>query len=306
LANGHFENTVLDMRKLDPKQRAQILHMLCEGNSIRTIERMAGCSKNTISKLLADTGKACAAYHDEHVRNLECRRIQCDKIWSFTYSKQKNVATTKADREGTVDTWTWMALDADSKLIVSYLVGGQEAGYAIDFMDDVASRLGNRVQMTTDGHKAYLEAPEGAFGGGIDYAPLVKMYGTVPDATKGCYNPAECIGARKHRIEGDRAVEDVSTSYIEYQPLTMRMQMRRFTTQKHGFSKKVENHAQSVALHMTYYNFVRQHKSLDGLTPGMVAGVSDRLWEMSDIVALVEATESKIGKRGPYKRKDSK
>ncbi len=291
------------MRKLGQKQRAQILHMLCEGNSIRSIERMTGCSKNTISKLLVDAGKACSVYHDEHVRNLECRRIQCDEIWSFTYSKQKNVATAKAAPEGAGDTWTWTALDADSKLIVSYLVGGRDSEYAIEFMDDVAARLANRVQITTDGHKAYLEAVEGAFGGDVDYAQLVKMYGSAPEAMKGRYSPAECTGIRKRRVEGNPAKEDVSTSYVERSNLTMRMHMRRFTRLTNGFSKKIENHAYAVALHMMYYNFVRQHKSLDGLSPAMAAGVSDRLWDMSDIVALVEAAEPAPKKRGPYNKR---
>ena len=294
------------MRKLDPKQRAQILHMLCEGNSIRSIERMVGCSKNTISKLLIDAGTACAAYHDEHVRNVDARRIQCDEIWSFCYAKQKNVATAKAAPVEAGDVWTWTALDADSKLIVSYLVGGRDSGYAIEFMDDVAKRLANRVQMTTDGHKAYLEAIEGAFGGDIDYAQLVKMYGKSPDSMKGRYSPADCTGTKKRRVEGNPAARDISTSYVERQNLTMRMHMRRFTRLTNGFSKKVENHAHAVALHMTYYNFVRQHKSLNGLTPAMAAGVSDRLWEMSDIVALVEAAEPKPKKRGPYKKRNSK
>lgn len=305
LTKSQFEKIMLSMRKLDPKQRAQILHMLCEGNSIRSIERMTGCSKNTISKLLIDAGTACAAYHDEHVRNVEARRIQCDEIWSFTYSKQKNVATAKAAPDGAGDTWTWTALDADSKLIVSYLVGGRDSEYAIEFMDDVASRLANRVQMTTDGHKAYLEAVEGAFGGDIDYAQLVKLYGSVPDAMKGRYSPAECTGTRKRRVEGEPVAEDVSTSYVERQNLTMRMHMRRFTRLTNGFSKKVENHAYAVALHMMYYNFVRQHKSLGGITPAMAAGVSDHLWEIADIVTLVEESERAPTKRGPYKKRIS-
>lgn len=280
--------------------------MLCEGNSIRAIERIVGCSKNTISKLLIDAGKACAAYHDKRVRNLESRRIQCDEIWSFTYSKQKNVATAKAAPEGAGDTWTWTALDADSKLIVSYLVGGRDAEYAIEFMDDVAKRLANRVQLTTDGHKAYLEAVEGAFGGDIDFAQLVKVYGAAPESMKG-RQPIRMHRRVSRRVEGNPppAKEDVSTSYVERQNLTMRMHMRRFTRLTNGFSKKVENHAHAVALHMTYYNFVRQHKSLDGLTPAMAAGMSDRFWEMSDIVALVEAAEPKPGKRGPYKKRNS-
>ena len=294
------------MRKLDPKQRVQILHMLCEGNSIRSIERMTGCSKNTISKLLVNAGKACAAYHNEQVRNLDCRRIQCDEIWSFTYAKAKNVATAKSAPEGAGDTWTWTALDADSKMIVSYLVGGRDSEYAIEFMDDVAARLANRVQITTDGHKAYLEAIEGAFGGDVDYAQLVKMYGAAPEAMKGKYSPAECTGIRKRRVEGNPAKKDVSTSYVERSNLTMRMHIRRFTRLTNGFSKKIENHAYAVALHMMYYNFVRQHKSLDGLSPAMAAGGSDRLWDMSDIVALVEAAEPAPTKRGPYKKRNSK
>jgi len=293
------------MRKLDPKQRGQILHMLCEGNSIRSIERMTGCSKNTISKLLIDAGRVCAKYHDEHVRNVEARRIQCDEIWSFCYAKQRNVKTAKAAPSGAGDMWTWTALDADSKIIVSYLVGGRDSEYAIEFMDDVAKRLTNRVQITTDGHKAYLQAVEGAFGGDVDYAQLVKLYGAAPEAIKGRYSPAECTGIRKTRIEGNPAIEDVSTSYVERQNLTMRMHMRRFTRLTNGFSKKVENHAYAVALHMMYYNFVRQHKSLNGLSPAMAAGVSDRLWDMSDIVALVEAAEAAPKKRGPYKKRNS-
>ena len=272
---------------------------------MRSIERMTGCSKNTISKLLVDAGKACATYHDEHVRNLECRRIQCDEIWSFTYAKAKNAATAKAAPEGAGDTWTWTALDADSKLIVSYLVGGRDSEYAIEFMDDVAARLANRVQITTDGHKAYLEAVECAFGGDVDYAQLVKLYGAAPEAKSGRYSPAECTGIKKRRVEGNPRKEDVSTSYVERSNLTMRMHMRRFTRLTNGFSKKIENHCCAVALHMMYYNFVRQHKSLDGLSPAMAAGVSDRLLDMSDIVALVEAAEPTPKKRGPYKKRNS-
>ena len=264
-----------------------------------------GCSKNTISRLLIDAGKACAAYHDGHVRNVAARRIQCDEIWSFCYAKAKNVKTAKAAPVGAGDVWTWTALDADSKLIVSYLVGGRDSEYAIEFMDDVAKRLANRVQLTTDGHRAYLEAVEGAFGGDIDFAQLVKLYGAAPEAMKGKYSPAECIGTRKRRVEGNPAKEDVSTSYVERQNLIMRMHMRRFTRLTNAFSKKIENHAHAVALHMTYYNFVRQHKSLNGLTPAVAAGVSDRLWEMADIVTLVEAAEPKPKKRGPYKKRNS-
>ena len=242
------------------------------------------------------------AYHDATVRGVKSSRIQCDEIWSFTYAKAKNVAKAKSAPNGAGDTWTWTALDADSKLIVSYFVGGRDGECAMWFMDDLRSRLANRVQLTTDGHKAYLEAVEGAFGGDIDYAILHKVYGASPDSAKGKYSPAECIGAQKHRIEGDPDLKHVSTSYVERSNLTMRMHMRRFTRLTNGFSKKVENHAYAVALHMMYYNFVRIQAKLR-VTPAMAAGVTDKLWEIGDIVALVEGGEAKIDRsRGSYKK----
>lgn len=293
------------MNKLSSADRARILHMLCEGQSIRAVVRITGASKNTVSKLMIDAGRVCAAYHDEAVRDVRATRIQCDEIWSFTYAKQKNVKSAKAAPEEAGDTWTWTALDADSKLIFSYLVGGRDAGYAHEFMQDVADRVSGRVQLTTDGHKPYLEAVEGAFGAGVDYAQLVKLYGAAPEAAKGRYSPAECIGARKTRVEGNPDPAHISTSYVERQNLTMRMHMRRFTRLTNGFSKKVENHAHAVALHFMYYNFVRIHSSLK-VTPAMAAGVTDRLWEMSDIVALLEAEEAKKStKRGPYKKQET-
>lgn len=292
----------MGMNKLPRQKRIQILHMLCEGNSIRAIERMTGCSKHTVTKLLVDAGKACAAYHDEHVRGLTSKRVQCDEIWSFTYAKAKNVANAKNAPDEAGDTWTWTALDADSKLIVSWLVGGRDAEYASAFMQDVAERLSTRVQLTTDGHIPYLRAVEGAFGADVDYAQLVKLYGEAPDAEKR-YSPAQCVGARKERIEGRPDKKHISTSYVERQNLTMRMHMRRFTRLTNAFSKKVENHAHAVALHFMYYNFVRQHKSLGGVTPAMAAGVTDRLWEMSDIVDVIEAAEPEPKKRGPYKKR---
>jgi IS1 family transposase len=279
------------MNRLASEDRARILHLLCEGQGIRAITRLTGASKNTVAKLLADAGKACAAYHDEHVRNLNSRRIQVDEIWSFTYAKQKNVAAAKAAPDWAGDTWTWTAIDADTKLVASWLVGGRDGGYAIAFMDDLRERLANRVQLTSDGHKAYLEAVEGAFGGDVDYAILHKIYGTSPDSAKGRYSPAECIGTEKHRIEGNPDPKHVSTSYVERQNLTMRMHMRRFTRLTNAFSKKVENHAHSVALHFMYYNFVRIHKTLR-VTPAMAAGVTDRLWEIGDIVKVLEAWEA--------------
>jgi IS1 family transposase len=291
---------VADMNRLSTEDRARILHLLCEGMSIRAITRLTGASKNTVTKLLIDAGKACAAYHDANVRAVPAKRVQLDEIWSFTYAKQKNVPTAKAAPEAAGDTWTWTAIDADSKLIVSYLVGGRDAEYAMWFMDDLASRLANRVQLTSDGHKAYLEAVEGAFGCDVDYAQLVKMYGPTITAP-GRYSPAECTGAKKVRVTGSPDPQEVSTSYVERQNLTMRMHMRRFTRLTNAFSKKVENHAYAVALHMMYYNFVRIHKTLR-VTPAMAAGVSDRLWEIGDIAALVDAADAKPAKRGPYKK----
>jgi IS1 family transposase len=268
--------------------------------SIRAITRLTGASKNTVAKLLIDAGKACAAYHDANVRDVKAARVQVDEIWSFTYAKQKNVASAKDAPEGAGDTWTWTALDADSKMILSYLVGGRDAEYAMWFMDDLASRLANRVQLTSDGHRAYLEAVEGAFGADVDYAQLVKMYGATIGAP-GRYSPAECTGAKKIRREGNPDIAHVSTSYVERQNLTMLMHMRRFTRLMNAFSKKVENHAHAVALHMMYYNFVRIHKTLR-VTPAMAAGVADRLWEIADIAKLVEDAEAKPAKRGPYKK----
>jgi IS1 family transposase len=290
------------MRKLAAKDRARILHLLCEGNSIRAVTRITGASKNTVVKLMIAAGKACSAYHDEHVRNVKARRVQVDEIWSFTYAKQKNVKKAKAAPAEAGDTWTWTAIEADTKLIVSYLVGGRDGEYAMAFMDDLCARLANRVQLTSDGHRAYLEAVEGAFGADVDYAQLIKIYGNAPEAMKGRYSPAECIGARKEVIEGDPDWNHVSTSYAERQNLTMRMHMRRFTRLTNAFSKKVEHHEYAVALHFMYYNFVRDHSTLR-MPPAIAAGVADHPWEMSDIVALVEANDPKPGPRGPYKKR---
>lgn len=293
------------MKILYRNARARIIHLLCEGQSIRAITRLTGASKNTVIKLMIDAGKACAAFHDANVRNLKAKRIQVDEIWSFTYAKQKNVAMAKAAPDGAGDTWTWTAIEADSKLIVSYFVAGRDGECAMWFMDDLRQRLANRVQLTSDGHKAYLEAVEGAFGDDVDYAQLVKIYGASPESGKGCYSPAECTGAKKERITGNPDRDHVSTSFVERNNLTMRMHMRRFTWLTNGFSKKVENHAYAVALHMMYYNFVRIHSKLR-MTPAMAAGVSDRLWEIGDIVGLVEAEEAKADrKRGLYKKKVS-
>lgn len=293
------------MKRLSTEERARILHLLCEGMSIRAITRLTGASKNTVAKLLIDAGKACMGYHDQFVRRVEASRIQVDEIWTFTYAKQAHVKAAKAAPDGAGDTWTWTAIDADSKLIVSWLVGGRDADSALDFMHDLRSRLRNRVQLTSDGLNTYLDAVEGAFGDDVDYAQLVKIYGepryaSGPDRR---YSPGECCGARKRRVTGNPDPSEVCTSFVERQNLTMRMHMRRFTRLTNAFSKKVENHAYAVALHMMYYNFVRLHGSLR-VTPAMAAGVSDRLWEIGDIVALVEKAESRAPtKRGPYKKR---
>jgi IS1 family transposase len=275
------------MNKLPLAKRVQILSMLVEGSSMRSISRVADVSINTVSALLVDAGKACAEHHDRTVRDVASKRIQADEIWSFCYAKQKNVVTAKAAPEDAGDVWTWTALDADTKLIVSYLVGGRDAGYAHEFMQDVAARLTNRVQLTTDGLKSYLQAVEGAFGADIDYAQLVKLYGDAPGPA-GRYSPAECTGIKKTRVEGNPDKAHVSTSYVERQNLTMRMSMRRFTRLTNAFSKKAENHAHALALYFTFYNFVRMHKTLK-CSPAMAAGLSKTLWSMEDIVALIDA-----------------
>ena len=262
LDDMHISSHIRGMNKLPLETRVQILTLLCEGASMRTIARVTDVSFNTVKKMLIDAGRACATFHDERVRNVSTRRCQVDEIWSFTYAKQKNVAAAKAAPAVAGDTWTWTAIDADSNLIVSWLVGGRDGEYAMAFMDDLRSHLANRVQLTSDGHKAYLEAVEGAFGGDVDYAMINKIYGTAPDAARGRYSPAECIGVKKERIEGNPDPKHVSTSYAERQNLTMRMHMRRFTRLTNAFSKKFEHHVHMVALYTVWYNWVRIHKTL--------------------------------------------
>lgn len=269
---------------------------------MRSISRVVDVSINTVTKLLVDAGNACAAYHDEHVRGVKAARVQCDEIWAYCYAKQKNVAAAKSAPDVAGDVWTWTAIDADSKLVISYLSGGRDGEYALALMDDLRSRLANRVQLTTDGHKAYLVAVEEAFGADVDYAMLVKLYGAAPESAKGRYSPAECIGARKEAITGRPDIAHVSTSYVERQNLTMRMQMRRFTRLTNGFSRKLENHHAVQALYFMFYNFARIHKTLR-MSPAMAAGVSDRLWSMEDIAEMVDAVQAKAGKRGPYKKR---
>jgi len=277
--------------------------MLVEGSSMRSITRVADVSINTVDRLLKDAGEACEAFHDATVRGVKAKRVQCDEIWAFCYAKQKNVETAKAAPEEAGDLWTWTAIDADSKLIVSWLVGGRDAGYAHEFMQDVASRLANRVQLTTDGLKAYLEAIEGAFGADVDYAQLVKMYGETAHPP-GRYSPAECTGARKERIEGNPDPKHVSTSYVERQNLTMRMSMRRFTRLTNAFSKKAANHIHMVALYTVFYNFVRQHKTVK-CSPAMAAGITGKLWSMEDVVALIDANAEAPARPRVYKLRNS-
>src|SRR5271169_5391214 len=280
------------MNKLDQKARAQALQMMAEGISLRAITRLTGVSRTTLIKLLEDAGQAFSEYQDRVLVNLPCKRLQVDEAWAFCYAKQKNVAVAKAVPKGAGDIWTWVGLDAESKLAVSWYVGGRDSEAAMIFMDDLAKRLANRVQLTSDGHKAYLEAVEGAFGSDIDYAMLVKLYGPSGEGEKR-YSPAECIGAVKHRIEGNPDPDHVSTSFAERSNLNLRMHTRRFTRLTNAFSKKVENHAHSVALFAMYYNFVRIHKTLR-TTPAMAAKVTERLWEIADIVDVLEAWENAV------------
>lgn len=275
------------MNRLSTEDRVAVLSALIEGNSIRATVRLTGVAKNTVVKLLADVGAACDEYQDKHLHNLNCKRIQCDEIWCFCYAKQKNVPADKVGQFGYGDVWTWVAMDADTKLVPTWLVGKRDANDATGFMNDVASRLANRVQLTTDGHKAYLEAVESAFGGDVDYAMLVKIYGEAPAGAQVRYSPANIIGCETKVISGDPDPSHVSTSFTERQNLTMRMSMRRFTRLTNAFSKKVENLEHSIALHYMNYNFCRVHESLR-VTPAMAAGVTSKLWDVADIVALID------------------
>ncbi len=292
------------MRQLPLQTRVTILKCLLDGMSIRATARVADVSKNTVSKLLVEAGAACSAFHDDHVRNVNSQRVECDEIWSFVGCKQKNAKPEAGEWRG--DVWTWTAIDADSKLAISYLVGGRDGDYAIAFMDDLRGRLANRVQLTTDGHKAYLEAVEGAFGGDVDYAQLIKLYGEPAGKTaQRKYSPAECTGIKKSVVEGDPDKSKISTSYVERQNLTMRMCMRRFTRLTNAFSKKIENHSHAVALHFMHYNFIRSHKSLNKLTPAMAADITDHVWEVEDIVKLVDEMHHQPKKRGSYKKREA-
>jgi IS1 family transposase len=276
------------MNKLNAAKRTAVLSALVEGNSIRSTVRMTGVAKNTVTKLVVDAGTACARYLHENLRNLNCRRVQCDEIWSFVAMKAKNIPVERQGEAGIGDVWTWTAIDADSKLLISYLVGARDGMHAAHFIADVASRLANRVQLTTDGHKPYLEAVEAEFGGAIDYAMLVKIYGGVTgNANEVRYSPAECVGADKRVVSGSPDPDHISTSFAERQNLTMRMRIRRFTRLTNAFSKKLENHEHSIAIYAMHYNFVRRHQTLR-VTPAMAAGVAKRLWSIEDMVALID------------------
>jgi len=273
------------MNKLTTEKRVQVVSALVEGNSIRATVRMTGVAKNTIVKLLADLGRACADYQDKSLRNLPCRRIQADEIWSFCYAKAKNVPESMKGTFGVGDVWTFTAIDADTKLVPSWLVGPRDVGTATEFMRDLAGRLANRVQLTTDGLKAYLWAVEDAFGADVDFAQLQKIYGQeIPGTHR--YSPPVVIGTKTDYVTGTPDEDHVSTSYVERQNLTMRMSMRRFTRLTNGFSKKLENHCAAIALHFMHYNFCRIHKTLR-VTPAMAAGVSDHVWEIGEVIALL-------------------
>ena len=279
------------MNTLSLQHRAQIVKALVEGNSIRSTARMTGVAINTVVKLLTELGSACLDYQDANLWNLPCKRLQCDEIWSFVYAKERNVPQEHKGEFGYGDVWTWTAIDADTKLIPCWRVGSRDSSEAYHFMKDLAKRLANRVQLTTDGHKAYLEAVEGAFGANIDYAMLVKLYGSTTTEEQRRYSPVECVGAEPHRITGSPDPRHISTSFAECHNLTMRMSMRRFTRLTNAFSKKLANHMYALALYFMHYNFARPHKSLAKpypTTPAMAAGLTDHVWSIEELLSLLD------------------
>ena len=278
------------VNKLSIERRAQILGMMVEGNSIRAIVRMTGASKNTIVKLLEDAGEAFSAYQDRVFNDLPCKRLQLDEIWAYCYAKQRNVIVAKAAPEAAGDIWTWVAIDAETKLVPSWRIGDRSGETATEFVCDLSKRLASRVQVTTDGLRSYVEAIEAGFGADVDYAQLIKLYGETPHPA-GRYSPAQIQGTKTFCCTGKPDPKHISTSYVERQNLTMRMSMRRFTRLTNGFSKKAENHAHSVAIHFMHYNFVRIHQSLR-ITPAMAAGVSKTLWSLTDMVRVIEDWEA--------------
>ncbi len=276
------------MNRLDSAKRTQIIHLLAEGNSMRATARLADVALNTVAKLFIDTARICADYQDRTLRNLSCKTLQLDEIWSFVHSKAKNVPEGKQGQAG--DIWTWVAIDADSKLVPSWRIAGRDSETACEFVADLAARLKNRVQITSVGHKLHLQAIEGTFGSEVDFTQLIKIYGETIDGQKR-YSPAEWIDAKKSKVTGNPDMCCVSSSYVERQNLTMRMSTRRFTRLTNAFSKKIKDHALSVALHYMHYNFCRIHKTLR-ITPAMAAGVSDHIWTVDEIVDLVEQAEA--------------
>jgi IS1 family transposase len=278
------------MKRLTREERVGVLAALVEGNSIRSTVRMTGISKPTVLKLLVDMGRVCGSYMDKTLRDLPCRHLQVDEIWSFVYAKEKHLPYAKSAAVGAGDVWTFVALDADTKLAVSWMVGERDLSGATMFMEDVASRLKNRVQLTTDGLRVYLDAVDIVFGTNIDFAQLRKVYGSDRSG-EARYSPARYIASKRVAVQGLPDMDEVSTSYVERQNLTMRMSMRRFTRLTNGFSKKLENHVAAISLHFMHYNFCREHQTLKKITPAMAAGVSDHIWELDEIVALLEAIE---------------
>jgi len=291
---------MVSMKTLSNDQRAKVLACICEGNSIRATVRLTGVSKNTITKLLVELGEVCVDYQDRALRNLKCRRIQCDEIWSFVYAKEKNVPDGKKGELGYGDVWTWTAIDAETKLVPSFIVGNRDAQTARVFIDDLKNRLAGRVQLTTDGLKVYLTAVEDSFGADVDYAMLNKVFASSQEETR--YSPAQCIGCEHKPIMGKPDLKYISTSYAERQNLSMRMSMRRFTRLTNAFSKKLQNHLAAVAVYFMYYNFARIHQTLR-VTPAMEAGVSDHVWTIQEIVGLLP--RPLFGPRGPYKKRNS-
>jgi IS1 family transposase len=278
------------MNKLSLERKTQVIKVLCEGNSIRSTARITGTAINTVVKLLREVGAACLDYQDKTMHNLSCKKLQCDEIWSFVYAKDKNVPEEHNGEFGYGDVWTFTAIDADTKLVPAWFVGLRNADYAYAFANDLKGRLANRVQVTTDGHGMYLEAIEHAFGADVDYGMLVKLYGQEPEGGKR-YSPAKCISAQKHTVQGNPDPKTISTSYVERQNLTMRMNMRRFTRLTNAFSKKLENHEYALALYFMHYNFARSQKSLSNpypKSPAMAAGITNHIWAIEEIVKLVK------------------
>lgn len=299
----HKSSYKMGMNKLPIQKRRQILAMLCEGSSMRSISRVVDVSINTVSKLLVDAGEACLALHDEMVRNVKARHVQCDEIWSFCYAKQANVPKAKAAPDGAGEVWTWTAIDSDTKLMIAYFVGDRSGQSAMCLMDDLRDRLANRVQLTTDGHRVYLDAVEGAFGIDVDFAQLIKLYGSAGGHGQEIrYSQPVCTGIVKRPISGSPDLKETSTSYVERMNLSIRMQNRRFTRLTNAFSKKLDNHIHALALYFAFYNFCRIHKSLR-VTPAMEAGLTDRVWSFDDIIAKIDEMAPPPKKRGPYKKR---